>query len=98
LNVSLDKVKIIENAIISMDMGNGRILGKKSRLTDQNVSRQEEQITVQIPNKDALLESEYNQLTMQFKGPFQLMFRAHNDRVAYQFVDESDQSTQVNNE
>jgi len=80
-----------------MDMGNGRILGKKSRLTDQNVSRQEEQITVQIPNKDALIESEYNQLTMQFKGPFQLIFRAHNDR-AYQFVDESDQSTQVNNE
>jgi alpha-glucosidase len=97
-NVSLDDIKVIENAVISMDMGNDRVLGNKPRLKNKKIVSLNELITVQVPNKNARINSRYNQLTMSFKGGFQLIFRAFDDGIAYRFVDQNNKSSVVINE
>ncbi len=41
-----------------------------------------------VPHKDAAIKDEFVELTLTFKDKYQLHFRAYNDGVAYQFVDE----------
>ena len=76
-NVSLDDIKVIENVFISMDMGNDRVLGANPRLRNKKTESLEEKITVQVPNKDAVIHSKYNQMTLNFKASYQLIFRGH---------------------
>ncbi len=89
---------VIENTIISMDMGNGRVLGKKPVLRKKNIESITEKRTFEVPNKDAEITSKFNQLTLDFKGNYQLIFRTYNDGVSYRFIDSSKKSKQVFNE
>ena len=97
-NVSLDDIKVIENAVISMNMGFGRVLGNKPRLKNKKLVSLNELITVQVPNKNATINSRYNQLTMSFKDGYQLIFRAFDDGIAYRFIDQNNKTTVVVNE
>ncbi|MGB5668176.1 MAG: glycoside hydrolase family 97 protein [Maribacter sp.] len=97
-NVSLDGMNIIENATISMDMGNNRVLGSSPKLRNKNTENKNETIIPQVPNKDANIKSVFNQLTLNFKGGYQLVFRTYNDGVAYQFIDQSSKTKTVMNE
>lgn len=97
-NVSLDDIKVIENAVISMDMSNDRVLGANPRLRNKKTESLEEIITVQVPNKDAVIQSKYNQMTLSFKGSYQLIFRAYDDGVSYRIIDQSSKSKVVVNE
>ena len=69
-NVSLDDIKVIENAVISMNMGFRRVLGNKPRLKSKKLVSLNELIKVQVPNKNATINSRYNQLTMSFKDGY----------------------------
>lgn len=95
MEIRLDHVNVIEKAIVTMDMGNGRVLGKSPQLKRDEVEDLFETITVQVPNKDARIESEYSQLTLSFKGKYQLICRVYDDGVGYRFVDQSAKSTIV---
>ncbi|NND80749.1 MAG: glycoside hydrolase family 97 protein [Maribacter sp.] len=97
-NARLKGTKIIEEAIIAMDLGNGRIIGKVPRLRNKKITSITENIAVQIPNKDANITSEFNQLTLNFRGDYQVVFRAFNDGIAYQFIDNSSKTKTVVNE
>ena len=97
-NVSLDGMNIIENATISMDMGSNRVLGSSPKLRNKNTESKNETIIPQVPNKDANIKSVFNQLTLNFKGGYQLVFRTYNDGVAYQFIDQSSKTKTVINE
>ena len=97
-NVSLDGMNIIENATISMDMGSNRVLGSSPKLRSKNTESKNETIIPQVPNKDANIKSVFNQLTLNFKGGYQLVFRTYNDGVAYQFIDQSSKTKTVMNE
>jgi alpha-glucosidase len=94
-NVSLDKSKVIDNAVIAMDMGKARVLGVSPKLRRKNVESKTENIEVQVPNKDAKIVSVYNELTLNFSGSYRLLFRAYNDGIAYQFIDTSNKSKTV---
>ncbi|MEM7373186.1 MAG: glycoside hydrolase family 97 protein [Bacteroidota bacterium] len=96
--VSLNDATVIEQAQISMDMGNGRVLGMKPKLKKKKTESLTEEIHVAVPNKDALINSSYNQLSMRFKGDYQVIFRAYDDGISYRFVDEDKESTIVLNE
>ncbi len=98
MEIRLDHVNVIEKAIVTMDMGNGRVLGKSPQLKRDEVEDLFETITVQVPNKDAHIESEYSQLTLSFKGKYQLICRVYDDGVGYRFVDQSAKSTIVTHE
>ncbi|MFT5169387.1 MAG: alpha-glucosidase [Saprospiraceae bacterium] len=97
-SVSLDKIKVIEKALISMDMGNGRVLGRKVKLLKKKADYLEETFKVQVPNKDAVIDSKFNQMTLFFDDKYEVIFRAYNDGVAYRFVDKNEKSKEVYNE
>ena len=97
-NVSLDGNVIIEKATISMNMGDNRVLGTSPELRNKNTESVQETLSVQVPNKDATIQNNFNQLALNFKGGYQLLFRAFNDGVAYQFIDKSSKTKKVVNE
>ncbi len=97
-SASLDGNVIIEKASISMNMGDNRILGASPKLRNKNTENVRETLSVQVPNKDATIQNNFNQLALDFKGGYQLLFRAFNDGIAYQFIDKSSKTKKVVNE
>ncbi len=97
-NVNLDGNAIIEKATISMNMGDNRVLGASPKLRSKSTESVQETLSVQVPNKDATIQNNFNQLTLNFKGGYQLLFRAFNDGIAYQFIDKSSKTKKVVNE
>ncbi|KQR72190.1 glycoside hydrolase family 97 protein [Pedobacter sp. Leaf176] len=41
-----------------------------------------------VPVKSKVIVDQYNELTLRFKGNYQIIFRAYNDGVAYRFITE----------
>ena len=96
--VQIDNQVVIENAIISMTMDKGRVLGVDPIVKDVKTEAKEEVFDPQIAHKDAHIESKFNELTMLFKGGYQVVFRVYNDGVAYRFIDNYKNSKQVYDE
>jgi alpha-glucosidase len=90
-----DQKAVIEKSTISMDMGNGRVLGRFPKLKSNKSHSFSEEIIPQVPYKDAKIQSNYNQLTMSFRGDYQLIFRAYDDGISYRFVDNNRKSEVV---
>jgi len=97
-STSLDKKSVIENSTISLNMGNGRILGLLPKLKSTKTEFFSREIIPQIPYKDAKILSQYNQLIMNFHGNYELIFRAYDDGISYRFVDKHKKSSIVFNE
>ncbi len=93
--VTLDEVTVIESASISMTMDKGRFLGIKPVVKKVKVEAKEEVFEPQIPHRDARIESKFNEITLDFKGTYQIIFRVYNDGVAYRFKDKSKKTTAV---
>ncbi len=77
----------IEKAQIAMDFTDGRDYGSGSRLRSQKTEAFNSTLRPVIPHKDSEITDEYNQLSLSFRERFQLVFRAYNDGIAYQFKD-----------
>jgi len=76
---------MITDAVVSMTLAD-KTLGKAPRLSKQAVKVIKNQIKPVVPHKDALIDDHCQELTMTFKGGYNLVFRAYNDGVAYRFV------------
>ena len=96
--VSLDNSAVIEEAVISMTMDKDRVLGFKPVVKKVKVEQRNEIFEPQIPHRDANIQSNYNEMTLDFKGSYQLVFRVYNDGVAYRFTDLSKKTTEVYSE
>ena len=96
--VSLDNSAVIEEAVISMTMDKDRVLGFKPVVKKVKVEQRNEIFEPQIPHRDANIKSNYNEMTLDFKGSYQLVFRVYNDGVAYRFTDLSKKTTEVYSE
>jgi len=79
---------VVRLPAIFMNMGNPRVQTPSPQLESQRLERFEETIRPQVPFKDARIQAQYNQLTLDLAGDFQLLIRAYNDGIAYRFVDQ----------
>ncbi len=86
---------IIEKALISMTLDKDRTIGFKPRLKKVKLESKQEIFKPQIAHKNAHIESEFKELTLLFKGDFQVVFRVYNDGVAYRFIDDHKKSKEV---
>ena len=89
---------IIREAKIGMDFSSGPDFGMNSKVKDHTIKKNSLMIYPVIPYKDAAIKDEFVQLTITFRGAYKLNFRAYNDGVAYQFVDEGKSDRTVNTE
>ncbi|CCZ82555.1 glycoside hydrolase family 97 protein [Odoribacter laneus] len=85
---------LIAPSPLSLTLGNQESWGIQPKL--QKVSKQSADNIITSPfYKKSQVIDQYNQLTLQFKGNWALVFRAYNDGVAYRFRNLSDKSLTV---
>lgn len=96
--ISLDEKVVIENAVMAMDMGEGRVLGKNPKLKSIKNKTYKGEISPQVPYKDSKIIDEYNKLSLYFLDNYQLIIRAYDDGVAYRFIDNEIKNKTVVNE
>ena len=94
-SIRFEDKTIIENAVISMTMDNGRALGVNPKLRQAKVEARHEVFDPVIAHKDAHIESQFNELILDFKGSYQIIFRVYNDGAAYRFIDLNKKTKEV---
>lgn len=86
---------VVELSNLFMKMNSDRIMGEDSKLLSHKTHSHDGERKPVIPNKDAVIPDKYNELQLVFDKNFSVIFRAYNDGIAYQFVDQSGKSDEV---
>ena len=84
-SVTVDGKIVIEPSPISMTVDRGRVLGQNPTVSDVGRKTVRQVIKPVIPEKFAVIDDHYNELTIALKGYYSVVFRAYNNGVAYRF-------------
>lgn len=95
--VSLNNATVISPTAISLAVDD-KILGKKPRLRSGKKQEVRREIIPEVPLKSAIIQDEYNELLLTFRGNYAIAFRAYNDGVAYRFQTTFRNNVEVNRE
>jgi len=76
--------QIIAPSAISLHLDGGDILGDNAKVKSSNIEKIHNVIAA-INYKKSSIADDYNQLTVNFKNDFGVIFRVYNDGVAYRF-------------
>src|SRR6185503_10678182 len=82
--VNHEETAVISPSEIAMTLANGEVFGKNPAITKSATVSVNETIATPVYKKDKV-SNNYNQLTLNFKGAYGLIFRAYNDGAAYRF-------------
>ncbi|MEP7323911.1 MAG: glycoside hydrolase family 97 protein [Saprospiraceae bacterium] len=77
--------QIITPSTLSMQLQDGSVLGAQPEIIDSKVINIDTVIAAFNYTK-ALIPDKYQQLTLNCKGDFSVLFRVYNDAVAYRFI------------
>ncbi|WP_121808318.1 glycoside hydrolase family 97 protein [Mucilaginibacter kameinonensis] len=83
-SVKHDDTEIITPSDVSMTLQSGEVLGKSPRVKNIKTTSVDQYFNTPIYKKDKV-HDQYNQLIINLKGDYSLIFRAYNDGVAYRF-------------
>lgn len=83
-SVMHDNTSVIIDSPISMELGDGKILGADPVVRNIKTETVDKLIKAHFYKKE-YVEDYYNELTLTFKGNYNIQFRAYNDGVAYRF-------------
>ncbi|MBF9255702.1 glycoside hydrolase family 97 protein [Pontibacter sp. 172403-2] len=89
--------QVIAPSVISMQLAGGEVLGDDGKPVSAKTDKVNTTIKPLHYKKD-LIEDEYSQLTLNFKGNYGVIFRAYNDGVAYRFFTNKKDSLTVEDE
>src|SRR5688572_8160604 len=73
-------------------------LGIRSHLSTQRSRSVDEKIINPVPHKRKIIPDHFNELTLNFREKFSVVFRAYDDGIAYRFETSYRDSLQVNDE
>src|SRR5664279_215882 len=82
-SVFVDDKKILDESVIGMQLVDGRSLSQDLELVSSEENLKREMIIAQVPYNRKNIPDIYNELTLQFKNHFTVIFRAYDDGVAY---------------
>jgi alpha-glucosidase len=77
--------EVITPSAISMTLAGGDVLGKNTVVKSAKTASVNQYFNTPIYKKDKV-HDQYNQVTLNFKGDYSVVFRAYNDGVAYRFI------------
>lgn len=83
-SVTHDSTIVINDSPISMELSDGKVLGKNPVVRNYKTETVDKLIKANFYKKE-YVEDYYNELTITFKGSYNVQFRAYNDGVAYRF-------------
>lgn len=89
--------RIIDKSPISMTVAGGESFGLNAKLISSSTRSVNQIINTAIYKKDKVVDN-YNELTLKFKGDYQVIFRAYNDGLAYRFVSTAKKPFIIENE
>lgn len=84
-SVRHDQDEIITRSPISMKLSTGEVLGSNARLVNAKQNQVNNVIEASFYKRNRI-QNHYNELTLNFKGDYQIIFRVYNDGAAYRFV------------
>jgi len=84
-SVSYKNTPVIENSIIGLTLEGLPTLGKSPRVKKKTERQVKNVLSPIVPHKSSTIEDEYKELSILFRGNYQLTFRAYNNGVAYRF-------------
>lgn len=88
---------MLEKSAISMTMTDGTSFGKKAKLSASSTKTINESFEASVYKRKKVVDN-YNELTLKFKGNYNIIFRAYNDGIAYRFVSTSKKPFTVKSE
>ncbi len=88
---------ILENSPVSMTLTDGRQFGVSPRLQKTRRNTVDKTIHPPVYHKKEIRDN-YNELVLDFKGGYSLVFRAYGEGVAYRFVSRLDKPFLVESE
>ncbi len=77
--------EIISPSAISLQLENGENLGDNAKIKSSKELKVDTKFNTSFYKK-SIVTDQYNQLTLNFKNDFGVIFRVYNDGVAYRFV------------
>ncbi|MBQ8223442.1 MAG: glycoside hydrolase family 97 protein [Bacteroidales bacterium] len=83
-SVTHDSTVVINDSPITMELSDGKILGQNPVVRNYKTETVDKLIKANFYKKE-YVEDYYNELTITFKGSYNVQFRAYNDGVAYRF-------------
>lgn len=96
-SVKHDNTLIIDKSPITMELDNGTILGSNPIVRNYRKETVDKLIKANFYKKE-YVEDYYNEITISFKGNFNVQFRAYNDGVAYRFCTRFPKPITIKNE
>ncbi|MBB4034436.1 alpha-glucosidase [Dysgonomonas hofstadii] len=96
-SVSHEGDLMLDKSAISMQLADGSTFGVDPKLTKSSTSSINQTIDATIYKRNKITDN-YNELTLRFKGDYNIVFRAYNDGVAYRFVSTTKKPFVVENE
>lgn len=88
---------ILKPSPLAMVLENGPTWGRGSHLSSAKNHAVNQQINALFYKRNQITD-QYNELVLQFKENFSLIFRAYNEGIAYRFISNSNQGIVVKNE
>ncbi|MFT4154541.1 glycoside hydrolase family 97 protein [Parafilimonas sp.] len=84
-SVAYNNNVVLQPSALSLELASGKTPGVHAAVKKAVHSSVNETITSPVPVKNKIIPNLYNQLQIQFKGDYNVTFRAYNDGVAYRF-------------
>ncbi len=97
-SVYVDDKKILDDGLIDMKLTNGHKLSGDLKISGTKTRMVNETILAQIPYSRRNIPDLFNELRLQFKKQFVLIFRVYNDGVSYRIETSFKDSIIVSNE
>lgn len=96
-SATLNGQEVIQPSPISITV-DGNILGKNAKVAKANTHLVNAPITAEIARKSKIVANNYNELSLEFKKNYALIFRMFNDGAAYHFKTNFKKEVLVNRE
>ena len=94
-NITYKGQEVVEKMCIDLTLSDGRAFGFSPKVASTKAEKFNQSIEIPVPNKDRVIHSEFNQLTILFQKKYNLIIRAYNEGFAYRFVDNKNNTKNV---
>lgn len=78
-------ITIIEGSRMAMQIEGVKPIGVSPKLKKMKERYVQQLLHPVVPNKSSSISDEFNEIRLEFRGDYYLIFRAYNDGVAYRF-------------
>ncbi len=86
---------LLSGSVIDIELSNGMVLSHDLSIRKISLKQVNDSIVSPVPEKRRLVRNQYNEIRIDFRQPFSLLFRAYNDGAAYRIIYSRKDSIQI---